>query len=876
MNKIVILVCFVLISVSSFAQNYLVSGKVISDTKEPIFFALVNIKGTNLFTNTNDEGFFKLSVPAGKHIISVSMLGFAQFEKEILVNKETANLTLLLKEASLELEGVEVIAKTTQSKEGSSTYAIGEDAIKQIQAVSLTDIVSLLPGGKLVPQKLTSVSQLNLRTAESSSVNSFGTSIIVDGTPLSNDANLQASSPSTGLTGGTNVANKGLDLREIPASNIESVEVVTGVASAKYGNITSGAVIVTRKAGYSPLNVSFNTTPTSYQTSASRGFKLEKHGYLNLDLDYVYSINRPTEKRDYFQRINIGTRWTTIVSKRLNWNNTVALNYGFTGDGRRIEPEEVLVSNRDIKNHRVLLSNNGRLDFLGKFSYTISANATSQYTRLEQEATDGPRPLVEPLETGTYFTTFSPLSYMQTTVLKGLPLNIYSRMEADQSVTIAQHSINFSTGIEYSFDKNYGEGRILEGASAGAAGLPGSRNIRFNDIPASKTFSAYHQMSVNRELTNLSYHFRAGIRYDNMIERYNIFSPRLSGTISLFKQFKLRGAWGLSYKAPSMITLYPGPVYFDLVNLSYYDPVPAERLAIVTSNVIYPDNSSLKPSKGNTREISFEYGGGGFNFSLTGYLKDISRGISSSNTLIIHENQGYKIVSEPVGQPPVVEPDPANLTYVTRVYSRYLNTLNSMTKGLELAFGSPKIKKFKTSVNITGQLIQTKSQNSIPTTRVSNASASKSRYGVYLSNTTVNELYNSNLTIIQPITELRMMITFTTELNIYSNNSIKGASLYPVAYYDAKGDYIDIPEIDRAKPEFADLVLNVNEFYPSETPFYPNFHLQIRKETRQGHSFSFYANNCLWYNPYYTNEYSNTTSRLNSRISFGFGMAIKL
>jgi len=876
MNKVFVLILLVILPLIGLSQKVSVSGKVLTKSGEPIFFAVVNLKGTNIFCYTNDKGEFKLMIPTGKSVLAAAMLGYAPFEKEFTLEKPESNLLFVLKESSLQLDGVEVIAKPSQSKEGTSTYSIGTDAIKQVQATSLTDIISLLPGGKLEPQKLTSTSQLGLRSAESSNVNSFGTSIIIDGAPISNDANLQSANPSAGLSSGTNVANKGVDLREIPASNIESVVVVTGVASAKYGNITSGAVIVTRKAGYSPLSLNFNSTPSSYQTSASRGFKLKKLGYLNLDADYAYSINRPTEKRDFYQRINFGTRWTTTVKKSLNWSNTLALSYGFNGDGRKKEPEEVLITNRDIKNHRIIVSDNGRIEILGNLNYTISLNASSQYTKLESEQTDGPRPIVEPLESGTYFTTFSPLNYMQTTVMKGLPVNIYSRIEADQNTSVASHNLNFSTGIEYSFDKNYGKGRIQGGESVGAAGIPGSRGAVFHEIPASKTLSLYHQLNISRELTDFSYQLRAGLRYDYMIERFNLFSPRLSASVDLFKHLKIRAAWGLSYKAPSMITLYAGPVYFDLVNLSYYDPIPSERLAVVTSYVITPDNSNLLPSKGETREVTAEWNSGGFNFKVTGYEKLISNGISSTNSLIVLRNQGYKVVSEPVGAPPVVAPDPNLVTYTPRTYSSYVNNSRSKTRGLEFTANSPALKKTKTSISISGQFLKTEAYENVPQVRYSNGSVTKSRYGVYENSLRISEQYTANITLIQPITKLKMMVTIATELNIYSNNYQENISLLPIAYYDDKGVYVAIPEAKRFDAEYSDLVLNANQFTPNKYPFYPNFHLQVRKETRQGHSFSFYANNAFWYNPYYTDSYSKTTVRLNSRISFGFGVGIKL
>ncbi len=866
-------------SLETFAQSVEVKGRVLAaNTHEPIFYALVYTSDTRIYTTTNDKGCFTLKIPVGKQTLHVAMLGYVTLEKEIEIKPSMDSLTLELQESSLNVDGVVVTARTSNSKEGTSTYTIGSDAIKQVQALSLSDVMSLLPGGKLETQRLSSVAQVNLRSTESSSVNSFGTAIIVDGAPISNDANMQALNPASGTSGGTNVAGRGVDLREIPASNIESVEVITGVASAKYGNITSGAVIVTRKAGYAPLNVTFNCTPSTYQGNISRGFRLNgKAGYLNLDLDYAYSASNPTERKYYYQRIGFGARWTSTFSERLDWSNTLSLNYGFNGDGQRREPEETLVNNRDVQNHRISLGINGNMKILGRLAYTLNASASPQYTFVESEQTDGPRPMVEPTESGTYFTTFTPLSYISQTEMKGLPVNIYGRLEADQRAEWLGQSFNFSTGVEYSFDKNYGEGRIVGGQSAGAAGLPGSRGMLFHNIPASKTFSAYHQMDISHEWSdNLRYILRLGLRYDNMLERYNLFSPRLSASLGFLKTLKVTAAWGISYKSPSMLTLFPGPVYFDLVNLSYYDPDPARRLAVVTSYVINPDNRSLKPGKGETTEFSLEWTPRSWNIRLTGYFKDLTDGISSKNTLVLLKNQSYRVVEEHEDTPPTVEPDPDKIFYVPRTYTEYVNTAMSFTRGLEFTITPPRIKATHTSFHLNGQWISSRSYDKIPTIRSSNTSVSKSRYGVYDSFVRLVKKANANLTIAQQIPSLRLMITLTTELNIFSRSEYESPSRYPIGYYDDTGNYVSIPESERSSQEYADLHLSEYDTSPTVYPFYSNFHLNIRKETRQGHAFTFYANNCFWYNPYYTDKYSHTTGRLNSQISFGFGITLKL
>lgn len=876
-KRLLLELIFIILPLSMFAQRYTVSGKISSSANgEPIYYASVFVPGTQFFAYSNDKGEYKLQLTSGEYKIKVSILGYETQEKTLRIDGDLAKIDFSLKEMSLSLNEIVVTATTSQSKEGSSTYSIGNEAIKQVQAISLSDVMSLLPGGKLQPQKLTSTSQINLRATESSAINAFGTAIVLDGTPISNDANLQVENPGASLSGGTNVANKGLDLREIPASNIESVEVVTGVASARYGNITSGAVIVTRKAGYAPLNISFNSTPSTYQASLSRGFKLKRLGYLNVDTDYAYSVGQPTELRDYFQRINIGARWTAVLNEKLDWNNTISASYGFSGDGRRVEPQEVLISNRDIRNSRYMLGVNGRLDFLGKLNYTLSLNITTQYTKLEQEVTDGPRPLIEPTETGTYFTTYSPLSYMQTTVMEGMPVNLYSRIEAEQNSVLLGNNLSFTTGLEYTYDKNYGKGRVEGEGGVAPAGSPGSRGALFNEIPASKNFSLYHQSTITKEFKNFMYNLRLGVRYDRIIERYNLLSPRISGTVGLGKKIRIRGAWGVSYKAPAMITLYPGPIYFDLVNLSYYDPKPEERLAVVTSYVIRPDNKSLKPGKGETAEISFEYNNAGYNLRITGYKKVLSRGITSANRLSVFKNQGYKIISEPPGRPPVVEEDPTNVTYLPRTYSVYVNNQESESNGLELTFTPPRIKATNTGINFTGQYIKSRTFDDVPSVRLSNNSVSLSRYGVYNNWIREVEMANANLTLIQQIPDLRIIVTLTTEINIYNRALNVNPDLRPVGYYDKMGQYIEIPETDRGSEEFKDLQLSPTQVYPSITPFHPNFHLNIRKETKQGHSFTFYANNCFWYNPYATDKYGNSMYSLNSKISFGFGITFKI
>ena len=163
----------------------------------------------------------------------------------------------------------EVVVTAKASKAGQSTAStISRTAMDHMQTSSLADLMQLLPGGVVSNPNLSSASTMNIRAfgnyygdnAESGALNmnSLGTAIIMDGSPISNNANMQSinsaingSLMSKGdvAVGGGVPPNSGVDLRQISTDNIESVEVIRGIPSAEYGDLTAGAVIVNSKAG---------------------------------------------------------------------------------------------------------------------------------------------------------------------------------------------------------------------------------------------------------------------------------------------------------------------------------------------------------------------------------------------------------------------------------------------------------------------------------------------------------------------------------------------------------------------------------------------------------------------------------------------------
>lgn len=868
------------LSISAQAQSLSLSGKVFdAKTKAPLYYTVVNLKGTHVYDLTKEDGSFSLSeIKKGKYTMLISVLGYQAQEKEIDFQSSQHGIKIYLNPSSLDLKEVTVTAKASQSKAGSTTYKIGSQAIQQVQPISVSDILQLIPGNQVGATDLSTSAQVNLRSAgDEGSVNSFGTAIIIDGNQLSNDANMQAFNTANNTVG--NSANNGIDLRDIPASNIESVEVVSGVASAKYGNITSGAVLIKRKAGYTPWRVSFNSNPLSYQGGINKGFKLKNGGFLNTDLDYTYANNKTTSRRNYYQRINSGLRWTKEFSKKRSWSNNLAFNYGLSFDGQRSDPDEPIVYVKTkYKNHNYRLSNSGGLNFLGRANYSISVNYSSQHST-RKSYMGGPFPIIESLTAGTYFTGYTGIGFYQNTEVYGAPLNINGRLDTEQIFNTGKLKHNTNIGVEYSFNKNYGKGKVLDknGQTASITG-PGSRETNFYNVPASKIYSTYFQDDINYSGEHSNYLIKIGTRYDYMIEKYHLFSPRLSASVKYFEKFRIRAAYGISYKAPSMLQLYPGPAYFDLINLNHYANEESRRLAVVTTYVFQPENDQLKPSRGATFEGGIDFEHKNWNFRLTAFQKKITNGITSHSILKTFEKEIWEVEEEFTDQQPTVRPS-GNSVYVSSKMNSYTNTLKSTTTGIELSAQFPKIKATNTKFNLSGSYLKTSSQRDIPTVKSSGSltGSQENRYGVYETPSYDTYVSRSKLTVIQHIPEIKLLVTLIGEANWINKREVGSyPSVYPLAYYEKNGDYVEIPEDQRNNVEYEDL-FNSNSLYNSTPePTYFNFHLQIRKETKQGHSFSFYANNFLWYNPTYEDPISKSKVIQNPKVSFGFGMNFKL
>jgi len=125
----------------AYSQNIQISGRVVDDKRESVIGAIVVEKGTSNGATTDVNGYFNLTV-AKNAILQVSYIGYKTQEISVGANN---TLTIVLEEASKELEEVVVVGYGAQKKE-SVVGAISQLTNKDILNSPSANISQALAG----------------------------------------------------------------------------------------------------------------------------------------------------------------------------------------------------------------------------------------------------------------------------------------------------------------------------------------------------------------------------------------------------------------------------------------------------------------------------------------------------------------------------------------------------------------------------------------------------------------------------------------------------------------------------------------------------------------------------------------------------------
>lgn len=173
-------------------------------------------------------------------------------------------------------------------------------------------------------------------------ISSLGTAFLMDGVPVGTKANLSYIAGNSDYDiSNRNTTGRGLDMRTLSTDDIEQVEIVRGIPSVEYGDLTSGLVKIKRRKGGNTLNARFKADAYGKLFYLGKGFEWRKQNMtLNLGLDFLDSRIDPRNTLENYKRFNASIR----LSKSWNYDSGSLtydsnLDYGGSFDNMKIDPD---------------------------------------------------------------------------------------------------------------------------------------------------------------------------------------------------------------------------------------------------------------------------------------------------------------------------------------------------------------------------------------------------------------------------------------------------------------------------------------------------------------------------------------------------------
>lgn len=877
-------------------------------------FASVVVESAGLTYTADAQGQLrlKLSLFSNKGTrVTVSYLGKATRSLTITQDAVAKNkkINIALEDNNLYLKGVQVNATRTPIHSNSSIL-IQRNTIDNIQAYSMADIVQTLPGKAILNTDMHNASFLTLRSALQGDLQNpldaysrnklndyvrnaaFGIAYVVDGTPISNNTNMQLDS--YGKWGGVKMFDRrfntdnnenvgsGNDLRLIPASSIESVEVISGVAPVKYGDLSSGAVIINRRAGLTPFFGSVKVQYDIFNASLGKGFSLgERWGLLNLNVDYMHSTRDRRDRLKTNSNIAFNATWTHTLSKALGWENTISADFSKNIDGLKSDPDAKLNRTRtDRQNFR--LSFRGLLSpqenaFIDAIDYNLSLSLSHQYDMHEEFIANNRLNLITDAYTnGLHETDVAPPYYNALLEIDGKPLALSGNVEARRTLKWGQSTHTLSLGIFARHESNHGKGKIFNAETPfydGGQGGRGDRSYKYHNRIKLNQSGFYLQDKFMLPTTHGTLSATAGVRLEFQNQRFAA-SPRLNTMWTFDNGLSFNAAYGISYKIPATAYLYPENVYFDRLVYSNYSNNAKERLFLYKTKVIDPTNPNLRSPYTHSFELGTTYAKSNFNTSLTGYLKIDQRGISSEAVLDTMWVQRYETLSQQPNQRPVYAPKGAPELIIDSYFTPR-NQLYSRNAGLEWIGGLRNIRPIGLDINFSVVYNYSFYYQKGERMGTSIDLDKEAVAGIYKpTKNSSNELI-STLSLTKQIASLGLIFNLRLQNFWFRHFNRYGFDIYPIGYYNQSFQRVYLNEEQRKDIRWTYIRLKDNEPVEISQPLIiPNCHLRVSKEIGKKLRLSCYINNVFNYRPWIERQneriYFNQPPTVSMDVSYKF------
>lgn len=865
---------------------------------QPLMMATCVLNPLGAYAASDVDGKAVLrNIPAGKYVLDLSYIGFETVHRQLEVN-EDMDLVIRMQVSSLALKEVVVVAKQNVAGESTSSI-IGRQAIDHLQAMSLDDVMQLVPGSLMKNTDLTSKSNVQIRSLVNDNTNAFGSSIIMDGVPMSNNGNL-----SQGGFSGT--AFVGTDLRQISADDIESVEVIRGIPSAEYGDLTSGLVVVHSRVGQTPWQAKAKINPGTMNYSLGKGFKLQGVGILNFNLDYAQAWGDPRQKTKSFDRYTFSVGYGRDFSSK--WHTTTKLRYALGKDWNGKDPDAIDDGTfQKDRNQMFSLNHNGKISVNKRFSRTLSYTLGVSYTQTEMEKTtivpnsSGLLPILTAMETGYYNVPFEQTSYQGSGGSVSRPGNIYAKLSNAFFVKAGKTRQNFKMGVDYGYDWNNARGYYNVDDRYPLRPNSGGRPRPYSDIPGIHRIAAFVEDNFRWDIAeNRSLKIQLGGRFTALQpwdeEATFSFSPRLNASFSVNKWLNLRGGFGLNSKTPGLDYLYPDKKYTDRIAANYMpqDDKTAQLLMYHTNVYDVQRTRGLKNATNRKIELGFDIKlPSNRKLSVIAYHDKTANGFGSATEYYTYEANYYSqdkgLIITPGAPTQIDWNHPERVDVVFSTTGKIGNTSVSVNKGIEMDFDLGEIPSIHTSFYLSGAYMESERyskdlNSSSPTDlpseyAISNTTPFKIVYPSGLQRSVYRRFMN-NLRVVTNIPALRMVASFSGQAIWYNYTHSVNPPMDPIGWIDTDLSYHEITSEMLADEnyEIKGVSLksqrkNPKDNVPAKAPITWLVSGRLTKELGNIGGLSFYANNIFFYEPYLKNSTSNTLIQRNTG-SFSFGVEL--
>ncbi|MDK2977164.1 MAG: hypothetical protein PWP06_1639 [Candidatus Marinimicrobia bacterium] len=690
MKKRIIHLCLILLTFIAGASASEIRGKVICHMdKSVIPEALIVLEDPKddtfqMETMSDKEGFFMFrNVPPGRYKLAALKEGFynnSLFDFDVLPD-QSYDVTIRLinqkgrwnSEYCFMIGGIEVkaVEKDVIQSEMVTTRRIDSGEIDHLQADNLGDVLTLVPGVEKSRQiGLSSDQSIGIRKVANSYTTlygneTFGTTVMVDGNVINNDAM---------ITGINSSLASGIDLRTIPADDIESVEVITGIPSVEYSNFADGVIKVNTKRGQVRSRLKGKFNPDTKGASFSSGLKVPFGGTLDYHVNYAYSERNIRKEGDEYHRFYLSAAYSgDALDKKLDY----VLKGSYT---RSLDDEKPTDANKVGRHSHDYRTTGGLILKYKPDSQLVYSN----YFNVDMNRKNNYRSRWVNDQIDTVY------GYIGELWEDGREWDINYKLLRDKTVKHKNgNEAGTLYGLEFSYQKNTGSGVHLDSIYNYYGAYSTRRSYSFDDYPGFPKFSIYGERNWKWNVRDRSVEMMLGLRYDAInirgldihadndgisflnARQGEFLSPRFNTRIELADGLFWRLGAGRSVKSISLSHVYRNSAYVQTFIDSQWVEVEYKQ-----------QNPDLKSYYTDKLETSLDWKATDWlGLSLTAYYQE-----SKDQPSTVAYPAGYEI-------------NPDTLTSLT--YSLMENTAWSKDSGIEFSLNTKRIKNLKFVFNAT-------------------------------------------------------------------------------------------------------------------------------------------------------------------------------